>query len=62
MQAKIIGDNEVWITLSYKNVRELHDAVEHMRNHPSHNVFSLSKQQEDGVFVVVEVPKEHETA
>lgn len=46
--------DEITVTLSYKNVEQLYAAKKHMRRE-SRNLFTLSKQQEDGVTVVVAV-------
>lgn len=48
------ASNEIHVTLSYDNVRDLMLAVETMRPN-SRNSFTLSKRQMDGTLVVVEV-------
>lgn len=53
MQASVDGDN-VTVTLSYANVEDLYLAIQHMQR-DSRNMFTLSKQQDDGIHVVVAV-------
>jgi hypothetical protein len=47
----------VRVTLSYDNVQALYDAMRHL-GASSHSTFSLSKRQDDGTTVVVEVNRE----
>lgn len=56
MQAAVDG-NKVSVTLSYDNVQQLYDAMQHMGS-SSHNMFTLSKTQDDGIDVIVAVCKE----
>lgn len=58
MQGRVDHDTcTMHVTLSYDNVQQLFEAMQHM-GHSSHNSFTLTKRQEDGVTVVVEVNKE----